>query len=80
MQVHWIHAEDQMVFSSDATIELDESLNSVIDGYLKYNIEKTINQFTQLVTYTLVVRRLQPTDAGTYTCQVNMIGGPSKIS
>ena len=69
-----------MVFSSDATIELDESLNSVIDGYLKYNIEKTINQFTQLVTYTLVVRRLQPTDAGTYTCQVNMIGGPSKIS
>ena len=68
-----------MVITSDDRVDLDENLNELVDGYEKFDVEKTITG--DLTTYTLIVRRLQLTDAGTYTCQINVRGDnkhPSK--
>ena len=61
-----------MILTSDNRVEVDESINAVVDGLTKYDVARRVsgNQHT----YMLVVRRLVLTDAGNYTCQVNVKG------
>jgi len=72
MQVFWIHKDDNTIITSDNRIEVDENINAVVDGLTKYDVELRIRGDQN--TYMLVVRRLVLTDAGTYTCQVNVKG------
>jgi hypothetical protein len=71
-KVFWIHKGMNMILTSDNRVEVDESINAVVDGLTKYDVARRVsgNQHT----YMLVVRRLVLTDAGNYTCQVNVKG------
>lgn len=69
-KVQWIHKESSMVLTSDDRIEIDNTINEIVDGYTKYDIFR--REDGDQTTYMLVVRRLVLTDAGTYTCQINV--------
>jgi len=71
-KVFWIHKELQMILTNDDRVQVDESINAVVDGLTKYDVKLT-KQGDQN-TYMLIVRRLVLTDAGNYTCQVNVKG------
>ena len=71
-QAHWIHKASQTTLSTDDVIDLEDKFNPVSDGFPKFEVEKTVYQ--QLTTYTLIIRRLQLTDAGQYICQVQITG------
>jgi len=58
------------VLTSDDRIEIDDVINEVVDGYQKYDIQR--RQSGDMTTYMLIIRRLVLTDAGTYTCQINV--------
>lgn len=79
-KVYWIHKDRQNIITSDNTVDVDEIYNELVDGYPKYDVRKHVRG--DLTTYTLIIRRLQLTDAGTYTCQLNIKGdqenSPSK--
>ena len=48
-------------------------INEVVDGHTKYDIVRR-QEYSDTVTYQLVVRRLAKTDDGSYTCQVIVVG------
>lgn len=58
------------MLTSDDRIEIDDVINEVVDGYQKYDIQR--RQSGDMTTYMLIIRRLVLTDAGTYTCQINV--------
>lgn len=69
-KVQWIHKESRTVLTSDDRIEIDDVINEVVDGYEKYDVKR--QQYGDMTTYMLIIRRLVLTDAGTYTCQINV--------
>jgi limbic system-associated membrane protein len=81
-KVYWIEQLSRTIISSDDSIDVEEKFNPIIDGFPKYEVIKTIDAKTKDdVTYTLIIRRLQLTDAGVYVCQVQIKGisdSPSK--
>ena len=58
------------MLTSDDRIEIDEIINEIVDGYQKYDVQR--RKVGDMVTYMLIIRRLVLTDAGTYTCQINV--------
>jgi len=77
-KVFWIHRRQNMILTSDDRVEVDESINIVVDGLPKYDVIRTARE--NLNTYMLIVRRLVLTDAGNYTCLVNVKGFPVQPS
>lgn len=76
--VTWMHLIDPpMHISKDDKIEIDEKLNIIEYGLRKYQVFKMV--LGDKVTYQLVVSRLERRDAGTYRCQINVIGDNSRI-
>lgn len=73
-KVQWILKNSHLVLTSDDRIEVDNVINEIVDGYTKYDIFKRENGDES--TYMLVVRRLVLTDAGLYTCQINVKAAP----
>ena len=78
--MYWIHKDRQNIITTDDTVDIDEIYNELVDGFPKYDIERHVHG--DQTTYTLIIRRLQIQDAGTYTCQLNIKGdqenSPSK--
>lgn len=70
VQVQWIHKNSHRVLTSDDRIEIDDAVNEIVDGYQKYDVQR--RQAGDQTTYMLIIRRLVLTDAGTYTCQINV--------
>jgi len=70
VQVQWIHKNSETVLTSDDRIEIDEIINEIVDGYQKYDVQR--RQIGDMTMYMLIIRRLVLTDAGTYTCQINV--------
>ena len=70
MQVQWIDNKRGRVLTSDDRIEFDDIINEIVDGYEKYGVQRQV--VGDLTTYMLIIRRLALTDAGTYTCQINV--------
>ena len=68
------------MITNDDKIDLEPRYNPLLDnGAPKYDVVRTIEG--DWITYTLIVRRLELTDAGLYTCQVLIRGqdnSPSK--
>ena len=58
------------MLTSDDRIEIDEIINEIVDGYEKYDVQR--RNHGDMTTYMLIIRRLVLTDAGTYTCQINV--------
>jgi limbic system-associated membrane protein len=71
-KVFWIRKYDQTVLTSDDRVQVDNSINEIVDGYQKYDVLKKVNGDQSI--YTLIVRRLVLSDAGNYTCQVVVTG------
>jgi len=71
-KVFWIQKYSQTILTSDNRVEVDESINQVVDGQTKYDVQRTIK--SDQTTYMLIVRRLVLQDSGNYTCQVNVKG------
>lgn len=69
-KVQWIDNKRGRVLTSDDRIEFDDIINEIVDGYEKYGVDKQM--VGDLTTYMLIIRRLALTDAGTYTCQINV--------
>jgi len=70
--VTWIHGRTLDTISEDDTVVLSDDFNQVIDGKRKYDVYK--ESHGDSATYTLVVRRLQLQDAGSYICQIQIRG------
>ena len=70
VQVQWIDNKRGRVLTSDDRIEFDDIINEIVDGYEKYGVQRQV--VGDLTTYMLIIRRLALTDAGTYTCQINV--------
>lgn len=78
-KVYWIHKNSETIISEDDDIALEDNFNKLVDGWPKYDVYRYIVGDRR--TYQLVVRRLQLTDRGTYTCQIHYKGStehPSK--
>jgi limbic system-associated membrane protein len=73
-KVQWILKATHLVLTSDDRIEIDNSINEIVDGYTKYDITKRENGDES--TYMLIVRRLVLSDSGIYTCQINVKAAP----
>lgn len=72
-KVFWIHKETETTLSSDDKIDLEDQFNKFVDaGYRKYEIRKIVEG--DLNTYILIIRRLALTDAGNYTCKIQIAG------
>lgn len=79
IQVFWIQKSSQTILTSDDRVEVDNIINEIVDGQTKYDIQK--RPLLDMTTYMLIIRRLVLTDAGTYTCQINVkaaLDHPSK--
>ena len=77
--MYWIHKDTQTTISEDDKIILDETHNTIINGYPKYQVEQYLEG--DQITFELVVNRLEPRDHGNYTCQILVRGSydhPSK--
>jgi Immunoglobulin domain len=70
IQVFWIQKSSQTILTSDDRVEVDNIINEIVDGQTKYDIQK--RPLLDMTTYMLIIRRLVLTDAGTYTCQINV--------
>ena len=66
----WIQKNTQTILTSDDRVEVDNVINEIVDGQTKYDIEK--RPLLDMMTYMLIIRRLVLTDAGIYTCQINV--------
>lgn len=73
-KVQWIFKDSQLVLTSDDRVEVDNSINEMVDGYTKYDVQK--RDIGDETTYMLIVRRLVLTDGGVYTCQINVKAAP----
>ena len=71
-QVYWYNKRSNLIISSDINIDIEDRFNPIIDGFPKYDIIRT-DRFDQS-TYSLLIRRMQLTDAGKYVCQVHVKG------
>jgi len=69
-QVFWIQKATQTILTSDDRVEVDNIINEIVDGNTKYDVQK--RPLLDMTTYMLIIRRLVLTDAGTYTCQINV--------
>lgn len=69
-KVFWIQKASQTILTSDDRVEVDNIINEIVDGQQKYDVQK--RPLLDMTTYMLVIRRLVLTDAGVYTCQVNV--------
>ena len=67
-----------MILTSDDRIQVDNTINVVVDGQQKFDVMKKVQGDQTL--YTLIVRRLVLSDAGNYTCQVIVTGAATKPS
>lgn len=77
--VYWIHKATQTTISTDDKINVDDIHNIVVNGWPKYQVERTFDG--KKTIYTIIVHRLEPRDAGNYTCQIIIRGStrhPSK--
>ena len=68
--MQWIRNHDGLVLTSDDRIEIDKFINEEVDGYEKFDIQR--RQIGDMTIYMLIIRRLVLSDAGTYTCQINV--------
>lgn len=73
--VYWIHKDTQTTISTDEKITVDDVHNTVVNGWPKYQVERTYDG--KKTIYTVIVNRLEPRDAGNYTCQI-LIRGSTK--
>ncbi|ELU00248.1 hypothetical protein CAPTEDRAFT_184217 [Capitella teleta] len=77
--VYWIHKWTQTTISTDDKIVIDDAHNTIVNGWPKYQVERTYSG--ERIIYTIIVNRLEPRDAGLYTCQILVRGSnehPSK--
>lgn len=77
--VFWIHKDNNMILTSNDRVEVDQSINQVVDGWPKYDVAKRTLGDQNI--YMLIINRLVLSDAGTYTCQIVVTGAsvyPSK--
>lgn len=73
--VYWIHKDTQTTISTDDKITVDDIHNTVVNGWPKFQVERTYDG--KKCIYTIIVNRLEPRDAGNYTCQI-LIRGSTK--
>lgn len=78
-KVYWKRKKDSFVISHDDRIMVDNKINEVVDGQLKYDIYKERKSSDQ-TRYTLIIRRLVLSDAGNYTCSVALTGASEKAT
>ncbi|KAK2154830.1 hypothetical protein LSH36_256g04074 [Paralvinella palmiformis] len=76
--VYWIHKNTQTTISSNDKIVIDDSLNTVVNGWPKFQVERTYDGET--IIYSIIVNRLEPRDAGWYTCQIHVRGSDERPS
>ena len=76
--MYWIHKNTQTTISSNDKIVIDEKLNIVVNGWPKYQVEK--ETVGERIKYTIIVNRLEPRDAGLFTCQIHVRGSDERPS
>lgn len=71
-KAYWIYQPTSTVLTADDEVYIEDDLNEKFNGWPKFDVERT--RQGDRTTYMLIVRRLQESDSGPYTCQVVVKG------